>query len=138
MTDTTAKSLVRTYIEQVWNNASLDLLSSLVTDDFKYSIGSQPPRDQGAMKLFLQMVHSAFPDWHVVIESPTEEDSLVCVRWSGTATHKGVFHGIPPTGKSVSVSGINIYELRHDKIAQEWEQMDSLGLLHQLGVLPSP
>lgn len=138
MTNTTSKDIVRTYIEEVWNDASLDSLSKLVTDDFRYSLGSQPPRDLDAMKLFLQMVHSAFPDWHVVIESIAEEDPLVCVRWKGNATHQGVFHGIPPTGKQVSVSGINMYEVCAGKIAQEWEQMDSLGLFYQLGVVPTP
>ena len=130
------KKTIRTYIEEVWNNASIDSLNSLASDDFKYVLGSQPPRDKESMKQFLQMVHSAFPDWHVEIQSISEEGSLVCVRWQGTATHGGVFHGIPPTAKQVTVTGINIYEMRNGKIAREWEQMDSLGLLTQLGALP--
>ena len=46
------------------------------------------------------------------------------------------FQGIPPTGTEVEVSGINVYVIEAGKIAQEWEQMDSFGMLQQLGVLP--
>jgi hypothetical protein len=54
MPETTTKATIRAYIEEVWNNASTDSLNGLVCDDFKYILGSQPPRDK-------EMVHSAFP-----------------------------------------------------------------------------
>jgi steroid delta-isomerase-like uncharacterized protein len=79
----------------------------------------------------------AFPDWSVVIENIVGDDEFVAVRWSGKVTHLGPFHGAPATGRKISVSGINMYRLVNGKIAQEWEETDSLGMLAQLGMLPA-
>ena len=61
------------------------------------------------------------------IQALVAEGNTVVARWQGRVTHEGVFHGIPLTGKQISVCGINIYLIEDGKIAQEWEQMDSVG-----------
>jgi predicted ester cyclase len=43
--------------------------------------------------------------------------------------------GIPPTGKNVVITGISIYRLSEGKIAEEWRNRDTLGMLQQLGIL---
>lgn len=82
------------------------------------------------------MIRTAFPDWRVQIVEIIVEGNTVVIRWQGQVSHQGVFQGIPPTGKRVNVSGINIYHVTKGKIAAEWEQTDTLGMLQQLGVLP--
>ena len=136
MTERDAKDLVRRYVESVWNRGDLQALDALTTEDFSYHIGMQPSRNRAAMTEFIETTRSAFPDWHVKIAQIIAEGDSVAVRWEGTATHKGSFHRIPPTGKSVRVAGINTYRIASGRIAEEWEQTDSLGLLRQLGVLP--
>ncbi len=64
------------------------------------------------------------------------EDDSVAVRWQGRVTHRGAFHGIPPTGRRITVSGINMYTVEEGRVKREWEQTDSLGILHQVGALP--
>ena len=131
------KELVTTYIEDVWNLGDLTALADLTTPDFTYHLGGQPARDRSAMAQFLDGTREAFPDWRVDIEDIVGDTSGVAVRWSGTVTHLGPFHGAPATGRKISVSGINVYRIEDGKIAQEWEQMDSLGMLGQLGLLPT-
>jgi len=133
-----AKSLVLEYIEEVWNNANLAALNDLTAPTFTYHLGGQPPRDKAAMQQFLQAVHVAFPDWRVQVQAIVAESNTVAARWEGRVTHEGAFQGIPPTGKQISVCGINIYLIEAGKITQEWEQMDSLGMLQQLDILPPP
>jgi steroid delta-isomerase-like uncharacterized protein len=130
------KHLISKYIEDVWNKADLGVLENLTNGTFTYHLGGQPPRDISAMRKFLQDVHMAFPDWRVEIQDIVVEDNLVAVRWSGKATHNGIFHGVPPTGEQISVCGMNMYRIENGKISLEWEQMDSLGMLQQLGILP--
>jgi predicted ester cyclase len=60
----------------------------------------------------------------------------VAVRWRGEATHLGAFQGLPPTGRRITVNGINLYRVHAGKVVEEWEQTDSLGMLRQLGALP--
>ena len=136
MSQNDAKSLVSKYIEEVWNKANLAALNDLTAPTFTYHLGGQPPQDKAAMQKFLQAVHKAFPDWRVQVQAIVAESNTVAARWEGRVTHGGVFQGIPPTGKQISVCGINIYSIEEGKIAQEWEQMDSLGMLQQLGILP--
>lgn len=52
-------------------------------------------------------------------------------------THQGPFYGLPPTGRQIKASGINIYRIVGGKVDAEWEQTDSLGMLQQLGALPA-
>ena len=130
-------SLVRRYIDEVWNQANTPAIDQLVAETYRYWLGGQPPRDKAAMKQFVLAVHAAFPDWKAEIEDIVADGSIVAVRWKGKVTHEGAFHSIPATGKQLSVCGINMYKLDDNVITQEWEQMDSLGMLQQLGVLPS-
>ncbi len=138
MTSEELKGLVRRYIEAVWNQANGQSLDEFVTADYTYCLGGQPPRDKAAMREFLTAVRVAFPDWRVEIDNIVADSDTAAVRWTGSVTHRGPFHGIPATGKQVSVCGINVYTAEGGRISQEWEQMDSLGLLQQLGALPSP
>ena len=55
--------------------------------------------------------------------------------WAGTVTHEGDFRGIPATGRRIQVSGINMYRVEDGRIGAEWEQMDSIGMLQQMGVV---
>lgn len=129
------KSLVTGYIERVWNGGDADAVEDLTTPAFAYRLGGQAPLDRAGMRQFLAATRVAFPDWRVEIASMLAERDSVAVRWVGTVTHRGAFHGIPPTGRTISVSGINLYRIENSKIAEEWEETDSLGMLRQLGVL---
>jgi steroid delta-isomerase-like uncharacterized protein len=132
------KKLVSRYVEEVWNRADFAVFESLTTDTFTYRLGGQPARDKSAMRELLETVHRAFPDWRARIRELVAEGNVAAVRWTGEVTHQGTFHGIPATGRRVTVSGINVYEIEEGRIAREWEQMDSLSLLQQLGALPAP
>lgn len=66
------------------------------------------------------------------------EGEQVMARWTVRATHTGNFFNIPPTGKQVTIAGIDIIRLAHGKAVEHWRIFDQLGLLHQLGVVPTP
>ncbi len=46
--------------------------------------------------------------------------------------------GIPPTGRQVTVAGIDINRFAEGKSVEHWLNMDTLGMLQQLGVIPAP
>jgi steroid delta-isomerase-like uncharacterized protein len=137
MTNSGHRALISDYIDRVWNRGDQPALEDLTTASFRYHLGGQPPRDRGGMGEFLQAMRSAFPDWRVEVVEMVVDGDRVAVRWTGRVTHEGSFHGIPPTGRRIIVSGINMYRVENGKIAEEWEQTDSLGMLQQLGVLPA-
>ena len=59
-------------------------------------------------------------------------------RWTYRAVHRGEFQGLPPTGKPVTMTGISILRITGGKVAENTVEMDQLGLLRQLGVVPPP
>ena len=59
------------------------------------------------------------------------------IRWSVQRTHQGEFLGIPPTGKRVTYGGIDIFRVAGGKLVEMWQEVDRLGLLQQLGVIPA-
>jgi hypothetical protein len=56
--------------------------------------------------------------------------------WRATGTHLGPLFGIPPTGRAIAASAIHIHHVADGQIIDQWEQLDALGVLRQLGVLP--
>jgi predicted ester cyclase len=59
-------------------------------------------------------------------------------RWTGRGTQQGELMGIAPTGKQVTVTGVVITRFRGGKAAEDWELIDTLGMLQQLGAVPAP
>ena len=87
-------------------------------------------------KAYVSAFRVAFPDLHATVEDQIAEEGKAAMRFTARGTHKGEFQGIPPTGKQVTLSGIDIQRIVDGKIVENWVSLDALGLLQQLGVLP--
>ena len=80
-------------------------------------------------------MRTAFPDLRFTIDDQIAEGDKVCVRYRVQATHTEPFQGIPATGKRIAYSGILIYRVEGNKVAEQWTEFDLLGFLRQLGAL---
>lgn len=132
--------LVRRAIEEVWNGGNYDNLSDFVADDIV--IHASPPGEEihgreGIMQ-FYGALRAAFPDLHFTIEDQIADGDRVVTRWTASGTHNGEFQGIPPTGRTVRITGIDIDRFAGGKVVECWPEANELGLLQQLGVLPAP
>ena len=54
-----------------------------------------------------------------------------------TATDKGELQGISATGKKASISASDFVTIINGKLVEHWVDTDQLGLMQQIGVLPS-
>lgn len=91
-----------------------------------------------ALRQFQEHLFAAFPDAQRTVEDQLTDDyQNVITRWTATGTHRGEFMGVAPTGKRITITGISIHRIASGKIVEEWQQWDSLGLMHQLGVVPT-
>ncbi len=91
-----------------------------------------------AFRQLLGMFDTAFPGHRVTVESMVGEGDLVSVLHTHTATHTGDFMGMPPTGKTAVVNGIELFRLENGRIVEFWRKDDDVSLLMQLGMLPAP
>lgn len=89
-----------------------------------------------AEKAAYAWLRAAWGDWRMTVDEVMAERDRVMVRWTFHGTHQGEFHGLPPTGRQVTYSGINIFRVAGGRIAEIWDSYDRLWLWQQLGVLP--
>jgi predicted ester cyclase len=136
------KALVRRLFDEDLNErdqaARSKAADELIAVDFVDH--TNPPGLQRGLESHKQIatiLRRAFPDLSWEYEEPIAESDKVAIRVNMHGTHQGEFFGIPPTGKQVVVSGIHLLRLAHGKIAEHWGNNDDLGLMQQLGVIPS-
>jgi steroid delta-isomerase-like uncharacterized protein len=133
------KSIVRRWVEEGWNKGNPAVIDQLYAPDY---IQHEPPPEtvnsSDALKQYASMLLTAFPDLHLTIEDLIAEGDKVVWRLNSKGTHKGPFMGIPATGKIGSITGIVIFRLENSRIMEGWVNIDTLGLLQQLGVIPMP
>jgi steroid delta-isomerase-like uncharacterized protein len=135
------KTLVRRYWEEVWNNGNLAAVNQLIATDFDgHPLPGEPDVGRGpaGQKQLVGMYRTAFPDLRMTIEDLTAEGDRVAVRWTARGTQTGEMMGIPATGKPTTVTGMVLNRLADGKIAEGWGNFDALGMLQQLGVIPTP
>ena len=133
------KALSRRFIEEVWNNKNLEVIDELVApDQVDHALPPGLPPGIDGNKAFIGMFMNAFPDVKIVVEDQVAEGDMVVTRWRATGTHTGELMGIPPTGKKVTVTGIDINRFSGGKDVEHWGQFDQLGMMQQLGVVPTP
>jgi steroid delta-isomerase-like uncharacterized protein len=134
--DNQAKS--RRFFEDVWNQGNLAVVDELVAATFVDHGLFPPVQGLEALKHYVGMYRTAFPDAHFTIEDIISEGDKVVARFTATGTHQGTLLGIAPTGKQVTVTGINITRYEKGKVVEGWNNFDTLGMLQQLGAVPAP
>lgn len=131
------KLLANQVWEEIWHQGNLDRLDQLFAPDF---VRHDPGRELHGVEQncqFIASLRTAFPDGRFTTEDQIAEGDKVVVRYRFTGAHLGAFQGMPPTGKRVGYSAILIYRIADDRIAEQWTELDLLGFLRQLGVLPN-
>jgi steroid delta-isomerase-like uncharacterized protein len=87
---------------------------------------------------FLKGQFAAFPDLHATVLDMFAEGDRVASRMELEGTHAGPLMGMPPTGKHVKWTFISLHRIADGKIAEHWNETDTMGLMQQLGVIPPP
>jgi steroid delta-isomerase-like uncharacterized protein len=123
-----------------WNGGDLDALDDVVAPDYLFHDPADPAMSRGpeGAKQMVRAFRTAFPDLRLTIADEIAEGDKVVQRLTATGTHRGPLMGISPTGTSVTMSSIEIMRIAGDKIAEHWDEFDMLGVLQQLGAVPTP
>ncbi|MBI1928995.1 ester cyclase [Candidatus Poribacteria bacterium] len=137
------KAIARRFFEEGLNRENLAVVDEILAVNFVSHAPTEPghsAESQGPERLKEEFARNrvAFPDMQFTIEDQIAEGDKVVTRWTFRGTHKGDLMGIAPTGKRVSMTGINIQRIAGGKIEEEWVIWDSMGMMQQLGVMPPP
>ena len=132
------KALVRRFVEEFWNGGNTAAADELMAIDAEIHMPTGELVDLDGLKGFACAFRGSFPDWHSTFEELIAEGDRVAERWTGRGTHRGELQGIAPTDRRVEVPGSVFYRIVDGKIVEFRGQLDMMGLMRQLGAIPSP
>jgi len=131
------KDLVRRFFALGPSQGDLRAADELLADDFTLHVPlACSPGVQGINEV-ITACRAAFEHLDVTVEDMVAEGDRVAARFTARGIHKGVFMGLPATGKSITMTGIEVFCIENGKIVQLWGEANLLGLMQQLGILPS-
>lgn len=129
--------IVRRIPTEIFDGGNLGLVHEMFAEDF---VGRVPPvpgelHGPDGFEGLVRSFRTGFPDLdHPEIHLVGEGDTVVA-RLTGTGTHRGEFLGIEPTGERMETTAMEMYRLDDGMITEAWLNVDTLGLLQQLGVV---
>lgn len=128
------------FFDTAWNKGEIrvDLLHPEAVDHS--TVGGEKKTESGAesFKKIINMFRSAMPDVKLQIQDEVYASDRVVHRWEINGTDTGGFMGMPPTNKKLLFTGTTIARFKDGKIIERWANVDELGLLQQLGIVPPP
>ena len=137
------KAIVRRWFDEVLSRGDMDALDSICAEchpQFAVVRGVMEPAPLGmsGLKNLITSLRSAFPDLQATVEDQIAEGDKVVTRVTIRGTQEGEIFGMPATGKSFTIPGVSIWEVRGNLLIQEWVSWDALGMMQQLGAIPVP
>ena len=140
------KALVRRAYEVGMNHKDMRVIDEVFAHDYvvRYP-GVAPIRGLEAAKQALGAFLSAFPDMQFIVDDQLAEGDKVKTRWTGRGTHSGEYRGfpvatsvVPPSGRPVTFTATDIYRIVDGKIVEEWNTLETVVILQQIGVVTVP
>jgi steroid delta-isomerase-like uncharacterized protein len=133
-------AVYRRLVDDVWNRGDPAAVDEIFAPEF---VGNDPAppnllRGPEGMKRFVAQMRAAFPDWTVTTDDVMVDGDKLVSRWTVCGTHRGPFAGVEPTGKQIEMHGMSIHRIVGGKIVENWHGVDKLGMLRQIGAVPSP
>jgi steroid delta-isomerase-like uncharacterized protein len=136
---TANKHLVETFIQELFTKGDLDAVDRYLAPDFVNHDSPFPGAPDGpeGMRQAAVRYRAALPDWHSDVNQMVSEDDIVVELFTASGTHRGELMGVPGTGRTIVLRGINVFRITDGKIVERWGQLDQLGVLQQLGLGPA-
>jgi steroid delta-isomerase-like uncharacterized protein len=109
------KNTVTSFIDALFTKGDLGAVDEYLAEDF---VDHDPPMggpaNREGMRQAGAMFRAAFPDWHSDLDFLVEEDDLVVENFTASGTQQGEIFGVPASGRTVSLPGINIWRVRDE------------------------
>jgi steroid delta-isomerase-like uncharacterized protein len=134
------KAVARRWYEEGMAGSNLAVIDELFTPDFRDHAPQEQTISPGreGFKHFFEGTVASLKDVRVTVEDMITEGDKVVARYTVRGTIEGDFMGIPAAGKTMTITAIDILRFAGGQIAEHWGEADMLGLMQQLGAIPSP
>ena len=134
----TNEQLFRAIIEEGFSKGAVTVIDDLASPDFvEHQYGFVPP-NASSVKRAITSLHFAFPDFSMTVEELVSNGDKVWGRMTARGTHKGQLGPMPPTGKRIEITVIDIMRFKDGKLIEHWGVPDRFAMMEQLGLKPPP
>jgi predicted ester cyclase len=134
---------LRRFLDEVWNRGKVEACADFLAPAYTIRHDPGDPWDGQTLDLRgfqerLTQSRQPFPDQRFEIQEIVGEGDVLACAWLWTGTHLGPVGPFLPTGKTVTLSGITLYDFEEGRIRGHWQVVDRLSLLQQLSPPSSP
>ena len=132
------EQLFRILIGEGFSKGDVTVFDKHTSSDFiEHQYGMTSQNVEG-VKNAIRYLHKAFSDFSLTIEDLVIYEDKVWGRMTGRGTQKGQFGPMPPTGKKIEITVIDIMRFGNGKLIEHWGVPDRLAAMEQLGMKPPP
>ncbi|MFW0795901.1 ester cyclase [Gordonia sp. CPCC 205515] len=124
---------VTTAWAKAWGQGDTTAFESITAPDYHRQSKTGPETLTDVLHQ-IEEQHAAFSDFTVRLRTAVEDHGIIAIHWESCGTHSGEFMGVPPTGRTVTVSGASFINHRDGLITSEEVVWDPRELLSALGI----
>src|SRR5205823_1673333 len=84
-----------------------------------------------------KVFYTAFPDLTQTIDEAFADEAKAAVRFTANGTPQGELMGIAHTGKQIAISSMAMFHIVEGKVEEFHEIFDQMGMMQQIGAIPS-
>lgn len=137
----TAGAVLRLWFEEVWNQCDATRIEvHMAPEGIARAVDETGADAHGPaeFRAFFERFLDCFSDIHFTMHEVVEAGPLAAGRWTARLTHSGPGLGVPPTGRSLELSGMAMVRVEDDKIVEGWNEWNRMALATGLGLLVAP
>jgi predicted ester cyclase len=129
---------LRRLLTRAFSQGDYSVLDELVAPDYlEHQNGIQGVGPE-AVRRTASGLRASFPDLSLEIQDAIASEDTVWVRVRGQGTDTGGVAGRPPSGRRIEVDVVDIVRFRDGLMSEHWGVADRLGMLQQVGAVPTP
>lgn len=125
---------VNRLINEVINQGQFNVIQEVVDEQYSYQAGEILLSGKAPLEHLLRAYRTAFPDLQITVLEQLASGDQVATRGRLTGTQLGNFNELPASGKAIDVDVVIFSQINNGKIVKEFEIIDELTMLRQLGI----
>src|SRR5882672_4998620 len=126
------EALLRRWTKEAIGEGRLETFDELLAADVIDKSGAVVTRGVEPFKARTKAIRDAFSEIDLQVEDLIIDGDAIAWRWALTGTHAGSFAGIAPTGRRVTIRGVNFQRLQNGRVIEHWTMLDRFAAIEAL------
>jgi predicted ester cyclase len=126
------EKFVQRWTQEAIVEGRLETFDELLAKEVRDRSGPVPSQGIEPFKVRAAAVRAAFADLDIRVEDLIVDGDAIAWRWALTGTHAGTFAGVAPTGRRITLHGVNCQRLDGERVTEHWTMVDVFGATQAL------